>query len=38
MPTVRPSYASKVPIGWIIQLYKADAMGRRDIELGTPKY
>ncbi len=33
MPTVRPSYASKVPIGWIIQLYQADAMGQRDIEL-----
>ncbi len=33
MSTARPSYAPKVPIGWIIQLYKADAMGVRDADL-----
>jgi len=32
VPTVRPSYASKVPIGWIIHLYQTDAAGIRDGE------
>jgi hypothetical protein len=29
----RPTYAPKVPIGWIVRLYTADAQGRRDPEL-----
>jgi hypothetical protein len=29
----RPSYAPKVPIGWIIRLYQTDALGLRDADL-----
>lgn len=28
--TPRPTYAPKVPAGWIVQLYRTDAMGIRD--------
>jgi ribosomal protein L37AE/L43A len=29
----RPTYAPKVPVGWIVRLYRSDAMGIRDTEL-----
>lgn len=29
----RPSYAPKAPIGWIVALYRSDALGLRDLEL-----
>jgi hypothetical protein len=29
----RPRYAPKVPVGWIVQLYRADALGVRDAAL-----
>jgi ribosomal protein L37AE/L43A len=29
----KPSYAPKVPVGWIIRLYRTDALGLRDTEL-----
>ena len=28
-----PPYAPKVPVGWIVRLYRADALGQRDEEL-----
>jgi hypothetical protein len=30
MQPVRPRFAPKVPIGWIVQLYRRDALGLRD--------
>lgn len=30
---LRPKYAPKVPVGWIVRLYKTDALGIRDDEL-----
>jgi ribosomal protein L37AE/L43A len=30
--TLRPTYAPKLSIGWIVRLYQADALGLRDIE------
>jgi len=30
--TLRPTYAPKAPIGWIVQLYRTDAAGIRDDE------
>lgn len=32
-PALRPKYAPKVPVGWIVRLYKTDALGIRDDEL-----
>jgi hypothetical protein len=29
----RPRYAPKVPVGWIVQLYRSDALGVHDAEL-----
>jgi len=31
--TLRPHYAPKVPAGWIVRLYKTDALGVRNEEL-----
>lgn len=31
--TPRPTYAPKVPVGWIMRLYRADALGLRDTDL-----
>jgi len=31
--TPRPIYAPKVPLGWIVRLYRADAQGLRDEDL-----
>jgi ribosomal protein L37AE/L43A len=30
---LKPRFASKVPVGWIVQLYRRDALGIRDLEL-----
>jgi hypothetical protein len=29
----RPRFAPKVPVGWIVQLYRRDALGLQDLEL-----
>jgi hypothetical protein len=29
----RPTYAPRVPVGWIVRLYRSDAMGLHDTEL-----
>ncbi len=31
--TPRPTYAPKVPVGWIVGLYRSDALGLRDEDL-----
>ena len=32
-PHARPRFAPKVPVAWIVQLYRRDALGIRDAEL-----